>query len=294
MQNTTSQTILFVINAKSGTGDKDYKQLIETHFAELPHKAEVYEMEEACKKEDIDKAINKYKPTKVVAIGGDGTVKLVAEVCMKAKLPVGIVPGGSANGMAKELGIPEDTTKALNAVVNGKCKKIHLIYVNDELCIHLSDIGFNAFIIKKFDSLDSRGMLGYAKAAWQVLREHSEMEVEIKVNGKLEKKCAAMIVLANATKYGTGALINPDGSLEDDLFEVIVMKKLSLSELFKMAVTRQSYNPKKTEVYQTDNVRIVSKRKVHFQVDGEYLGQVQEIKAKLAPDSLEVIVPDEA
>ncbi len=53
---------------------------------------------------------------------------------------------------------------------------------------------------------------------------------------------AAMIVIANATRYGTGALINPNGSLEDALFEVIVVKKISLSQLFKMMVTHQPYN----------------------------------------------------
>ncbi len=294
MQKTPSLKFLFIVNAKSGTSDKDYNQIIREHFANSPHQAEVYQLSEDCKKEEIDQKITNRKPDKVVAIGGDGTIKLVAESCMKKRLPLGIVPGGSANGMAKELGIPEDVKKALDIAVNGKCKKIHLLHVNNELCIHLSDIGFNAFIIKKFDSLETRGMWGYAKAAWQVLREHSQMDVEIKVNGKLEKKCAAMIVLANATKYGTGALINPNGSLEDELFEIIVMKKLALKELFKMMITHQSYDPKKTEVYQANEVRIVSKRKAHFQVDGEYLGKVSEVKANLAPAALEVIVPEEA
>jgi diacylglycerol kinase (ATP) len=189
------------------------------------------------------------------------------------------------------LGIPIDAKKAIEVLVHGINKKIHLTEVNGELCIHLADMGFNAFVIKKFDTYNARGMWGYVKAAWSVLRNHARMQVQIRVDGELKQKSAAMIVIANATKYGTGALINPDGSLEDELFEIIVVKKISFSEIFKMVVTHQPYDPQKTEVYQTNEVHITSKRKAHFQVDGEYLGKVNEVKATIVAAALEMIVP---
>ena len=98
-----------------------------------------------------------------------------------------------------------------------------------------------------------------------------------------------MVVIANATKYGSGALINPDGKLDDDVFEVIVIKKISIAEIYKMMVTHLSYNPLKTEVYQTKSLQIKSKRKAHFQVDGEYLGKVNDISATILPASLQMI-----
>ena len=100
-----------------------------------------------------------------------------------------------------------------------------------------------------------------------------------------------MVVIANATKYGTGALINPKGELTDELFEVIVVKKLSVKEIFKMMVTHTPYDRTKTEVFQTGSLHIKSRRRAHFQVDGEYLGKVNNIKATILAHALEVITP---
>ncbi len=279
MQDTKALKLLFIINNSSGKDDKDWPQLIEDHFKNTPHSIDLYVLPDNCVPKDIQQKAKEASPDKIIAVGGDGTVKLAAQCCMELNIPLCILPAGSANGMAKELGIPTDPEQAMNVIAEGCVKKIHLVDVNGELCIHLSDIGFNAFMMKKFETFHTRGMWGYAKALWQVLRIHSYMEVEIKVDGEKKRKRAAMIVIANATKYGTGALINPDGTLEDDKFEVIVMKKISLLEIFKMMVTHRPYNPAKTEVYQTGYIQINSKKKAHFQVDGEYLGKVNNVKA---------------
>jgi YegS/Rv2252/BmrU family lipid kinase len=291
MQDDKALKLLFIINKGSGKDDNDWQTLIRNYFEPTPHSAELFDMPDECCMEDLEKQVEKVRPDRVIAVGGDGTVKLVAECCMKVNIPLGILPAGSANGMAKELKIPIDATKALANTVHGITKKIHLTKVNDELCIHLADMGFNAFVIKKFDTYESRGMWGYVKAAWSALRSNDQMQVEIKVDGEKKQKSAAMIVIANATMYGTGALINPEGSLEDELFEVIVVKKISFKEIFKMIVTHQPYDPAKTEVYQTGDVQISSKKKAHFQVDGEYLGKVNKLEACIVKDALEIIVP---
>jgi len=207
-------------------------------------------------------------------------------------LGLGILPAGSANGMAKELNIPLNVTKAIDVAVNGGTKKIHLVKINNEICIHLSDIGFNAFIIKKFEAEPKRGMWSYIKAAFKVWWNNRRMHVKIQTDNTWVRRSAAMVVIANATKYGTGALINPHGMLDDEVFEVIVVKKLSVKEIFKMMITHTPYDKSKTEVLQTSSLHIRSRRRAHFQVDGEYLGKVNNIKATILARALEVIVPD--
>ncbi len=100
-----------------------------------------------------------------------------------------------------------------------------------------------------------------------------------------------MIVIANASKYGTNVVINPIGTLEDALFEVIAVKKISATEIFKMIFTHSYYDPNKTEIFQTDALIMRSANRVHFQVDGEYLGKVREVKAVLLPAALLIRVP---
>ena len=283
--------LLFVINAASGNNTTDWQSVIETYFRGKPQQISTLLLDEACSPQIIKDKITAVTPDRIFAVGGDGTVKLVASCIINTLVPLGIIPAGSANGMAKELGIPAGEEDALLLATEGIAKSIHLVKINDELCIHLADMGFNAFVIKKFETGAGRGMWGYLKAAWKVLWQHSKMQLEMKVNGQSIKKRAAMVVVANATKYGSGAVINPLGSLEDDMFEVIVVKKISLAEIYKMMVTHIAYNPVKTEVYQTRSLQVKSRSKAHFQVDGEYLGKINNINAEIITGSLQMIVP---
>jgi diacylglycerol kinase (ATP) len=201
--------LLFIVNNRSGSNTTDWRTTIQQYFKELPHIAEVYELPENCSKEQIKQKIHASGAQRVIAVGGDGTVKLVAEMVAGTNLPMGILPGGSANGMAKELNIPTDINAALEVATEGLITKIDAIRVNGELCIHLSDIGFNAFVVKTFESMNHRGMWGYIKAAWRVLWRNRKMQVKIETDNRYVGREAQMIVLANASRYGTGAVINP-------------------------------------------------------------------------------------
>ncbi|MGN6494551.1 MAG: diacylglycerol/lipid kinase family protein [Agriterribacter sp.] len=285
--------ILFVVNPGSGNGNIDWKQEINNYFDGSPHVAEQFELPNPCNKQEITDKIISFKPDRVVATGGDGTVKLVAECIPEQHILLGILPAGSANGLAKELGIPSTPKEALDVATGNFSQTIHLVKVNNEICIHLSDIGFNAYVVKKFDQLEHRGMWGYIKAAWKVLWQHDKMELSIQVDDNYIRREAAMVVIANATRYGSGALINPAGRLNDDLFEVVVVKKISFAEIFKMMVTHRPYDKTKTELFQTRELTIRTKKKVHFQVDGEYLGKVKTVQAKLLPQAIKIALPEQ-
>lgn len=282
--------ILFIVNPGSGNDVLNLSEEIEKYFKDANHKPTIYELPHDCSIDKIKEVIDKLKPDRVVAVGGDGTIKLVAECLLQTDIPLGIIPAGSANGMAKELGIPLELNDALAVTVNGKPKKIHVVMVNHELCIHLSDIGFNAYLVKKFDDLEHRGMWGYAKAAWHALWNHHKMEVSFKIAGKTIRSEAAMVVIANATMYGTGVKINPKGTLVDDVFEVVLVKKYSVMEILKLKFTNLALNPANIELFQATDLIIKTKHKVHFQVDGEYLGKVNKIEAKIIPAAVSVIV----
>jgi len=282
--------LLFIVNPGSGNGNQDFKKLIHTFFAGTEHHIKIYELPENCSMEKIKAVITEAGADRVIAVGGDGTLKLVAASLLGTNTPIGIIPAGSANGMAKELGIPLSLEEALRLTVEGQPKLIHATLVNNELCIHLSDIGFNAYLVKKFDDLARRGMWGYAKATWKALWSHHIMEVEFDIHGEIIRSAAAMVVIANATRYGTGVIINPEGKLDDDVFEVILIKKYSVMEILKIWATRLPFNPKKIELFQVSSLQVNTKHKVHFQVDGEYLGKVNQINAKILPAAISIIV----
>ncbi|WP_449435874.1 diacylglycerol/lipid kinase family protein [Pedobacter steynii] len=133
-------------------------------------------------------------------------------------------------------------------------------------------------------------MWGYTKAAWKALWSHHKMEVLIKVKDKTIRSEAAMVVIANATMYGTGVKINPNGKLDDDFFEVILVKEYSVMEILKLRFTNMALNPKNIESFQTTSLNIKTKHKAHFQVDGEYMGKVSRIEASIIPAAINIIV----
>ena len=287
----TKRKIVFIINPSAGKNNADWKAVINGYFSSLPFQISFIELATQIDENSLRKKIASAAPDSVVAVGGDGTLKLVVESVRQLRLPIGIIPGGSANGMARELAIPLEAQAAMKVIVNGNTRNIHLTRINDQICIHLGDIGFNAYVVKKFEESEKRGMWSYIKAAWKVLWAHSTMNVQVKVDEGYASRQAAMVVIANGTTYGTGVVINPAGTLDDDLFEVVIVKKISFSELFKMRFSHRPYHPRKTELFQTSSLKISSVHAVHFQVDGEYLGKLYSIDAEILPGAVKIIVP---
>jgi YegS/Rv2252/BmrU family lipid kinase len=286
-------TLLFVINPVSGGKQKkDYEAAIQEYFQKLPHKIEFFLLNGKNDAEQLEECIMQVKPQKVVAVGGDGTVGMVAKKILGTDMELGIIPAGSANGMARELNISESIDEALNTLEKGIVRKADAICINNEICIHLSDIGINARLIKYFEEGNRRGILGYAKVALKALLKKQNIRVIIQAKEKEIKRDAFMVVLANASKYGTGAVINPKGDLYDGLFEVVIIRQLGIQTLLKAWLRPQSFDPKKIEVIQAKAVHIETHRKVHFQIDGEYKGKVHIVDAEILPGQLNIVLPE--
>lgn len=240
----------------------------------------------------INKRIDELKPTKVIAVGGDGTVKMVAEIVKESTIALGIIPAGSANGLARELGIPTAVNEALDVVLNGQEGKLDAIRINEEeLCFHLSDAGLNALLVKYFERYEGRGMWGYARSLFKMLWNKRRMRVRIETDDGTVKRKAFMVALANAERYGTGAVINPNGKVNDGLFEVVVVRNIHLLEVLKAVTAHKGFNPKHIEVLRTTNAKLTFQQKAPFQVDGEYQGKTANLEARILPGVVRVMLP---
>lgn len=289
-------TFLFAINPVSGGIDKTvWEAGIQDFFQNTTHTATLLNLTGKNDDEQLRRAIQEKKPDVLVAVGGDGTVKFLAEQALRADLPLGILPAGSANGMARELAIPTDLNQALDVLVNGEIRQVDLIEINDgDLCLHLSDIGLNAQLVKYALVNNWKGKVGYARAALRVLVRRRLITVRIRVDGKTVQRVAFMVVLANARVYGTGAVINPDGDLSDGRFEVVVLRRLSVWAFLNMFWRFRPFDPRNVEIFHTTEVTLETRRHVHFQVDGEYRGKIRRIKACVQPGRLRVLMPQPA
>jgi YegS/Rv2252/BmrU family lipid kinase len=285
--------ILFVFNPVSGGQPKSHwESFIVSQLKTDIHDFEIYHTTGKNDKESIRHYIKTIKPDRVVAAGGDGTLKMVAEILAGTGIPLGIIPAGSANGMARELGIPFTPEECLDVILNGEIRKIDAVRINThDLCLHLSDIGMNAQLVKYFEERGIRGKLGYVRGIFKMLLRRRLLQVTISDGKNVWQREAFMVVIANASMYGTGAMINPDGDLSDGLFEIVIVKRMSPGTVLKMFLQRRSFNKEKLEILQVQSVDIEVQHRAYFQVDGEYKGKMKRIKARIEKQVLSVIVP---
>lgn len=294
MQQEPKLKLLFAINPVSGGKDKtDWEAGIRAYFDNQPHAVELLKLDGKNDEAALQHWIETWKPDRVVAVGGDGTVKLVAEQVLGTSMILGILPAGSANGMARELNLPLTLEENLDILVHGKEKSIDVIRINgDNICIHLSDIGLNAQLVKYYEENNLRGKLGYARGVLRVLLRKRLLRVEIKTATETVLRAARMIVLANASRYGTGAIINPEGDVADGFFEVVVMRKLALTEVLKMFWRYRPFDPGKTEIFRATSLHLETRKSAYFQIDGEYRGRIRQLDAEIVPGQLKVLLPN--
>ena len=292
MENPASLKILFVINPISGGKKKiNWENIIRNYFKNLSHTIEFYVLSGKDDTGSLDYWTEKLQITRIVAVGGDGTVNLLAKQLLGTNLIMGILPAGSANGMAKELEIPETPEEALNIIVNGNVKSCDVIKINEtDISLHLSDFGLNARLVKYFEEGALRGMWGYSKMLVKVLWRKKLMSAHIVADNLDLKTNAYMIVIANASKYGSGGFINPEGNISDGVFEIVILRQFSLFQLFKMFLSKKNFDPKKVEIFQTKTATITTGKKTHFQVDGEYKGKLDKVTAEIIPSKLNLLV----
>ena len=288
--------ILFVLNPTAGGSSKDaWEEAIAALATNSAHTTEVFRMDSDDCSAELRECVAAFRPDRVGAIGGDGTLKFVAEVLLGTGLPIAFLPAGSANGMARELDLPTIPRDALDILLEGEPRAMDAVMLNGQLSIHLSDLGLNAQLVKYFDDAEQRGMMGYARQVVRVMRNSRQMRLTIIQQGIEWKRKAWMLVFANARTYGTGALINPEGSLYDGRFELVLLKRRWFWEMVRMLVRRQSSkNEKLTEVLQVEHVTVRSTRAAHFQVDGEYLGKVKKVEAKIKRGSVTILLQKQA
>ena len=293
-----TERVLFVINYKAGKNKNlELEKVIKQHAINFNYDIDFYII---CDNEHaitgINNAIEKFKPSIITAVGGDGTVNLVSGIIYKQNIALLIVPYGSANGMAKELQIPDELENCLNLIAKGKIVEIDLLKINNKLSIHLADVGLNARIVKRFELDPKRGLLIYAKHLFYELFLLRRKRFTINCNDQIKKVNAVSITFATATKYGTGAVINPDGKLNDGLFEICIVKPFPKYELFK--ITYQIFRNKlKTsnyfEIIQCDKAVITCRKATLLQVDGEIIGKVNQINLQILTRVLKVLISKE-
>lgn len=212
--------------------------------------------------------------------GGDGTIKTVAQALESKKCCLLPIPLGSANGLATCLGI-ETWKDSLKLLGEGTRKPMDLLEVNGQVCLHLCDLGFNADLVRKFEDGDERGMVSYFKNSLASFFEIKPYRFQVQTGSESQWVDAKMLVIANGSKYGTGATINPNSRMDDGIFEVIALNPDGLSDWLELsyAMIKKDFSHLDfVRSWSCQSVTLSNPDKAPFHIDGEMAESPKEIK----------------
>ncbi len=284
--------ILFIVNPISGNFDKsNIKKLVEKNCEEKGIDLHIYTTTGNNDPKKISEFLKNNNPDRILIAGGDGTIQMVADIIEDGEI-LGILPAGSANGLATNFNLPEDRQEQIEIAMGNNFLKMDTLKLNGDTCLHIADLGMNAELIEKYERSQIRGKFGYLlQSIPTLLKCEYPFEFEIETEEKTIETQGILLAIANAQKFGTGANINPDGKLNDGKMELLIFKNLDFIEIFKTLNNNTTLNPDFVEVIKTTKATIRCKTEVAFQIDGEYKGKVQKVIAEMADKKLNIAVP---
>lgn len=282
---------LLIFNPSSGNSQISIEELLVRILSNLENfHVDTFEVfgEEVSPR--LSKILRKQNPELLIIAGGDGTVKLAAN-CLRSRVPIAILPLGSANGLAQCLGI-KNLEDGLEALRNLAIFTIDAIQINDETCIHLADFGFNASMIHKFEASGSRGMFGYIKSSISEIFQSASCRYKVKFDSEIIELDAKMLVIANGEEYGTGAVINTEGRMDDGKFEIIAVEFKTAGDLIsitKCLVTGEHQAKPAVKTWSAKSCTIYNLDLANFQIDGELRGNPESVKVKIKKKAFDFV-----
>jgi len=227
----------------------------------------------------------------VVAVGGDGTVNEVAQGLIGTNTVMGIIPMGSGNGLARELGISMNMLKSARSLINGLNLQLDVCKLNDQRFLCTSGIGFDAMIAYKMSKAVSRGFMKYVQLVIQESIFFRPLDVKMKIDGVAIEKPVFLITFANASQFGNNAFIAPAASMTDGLIDVIVVRKFAKiwMPVFGVALFTK-FIPKLpfVDCYKAKQIELELAETPYYHFDGEP-GQLV-IPAKISLDEKKIWV----
>ncbi|HEX7415422.1 MAG TPA: diacylglycerol kinase family protein [Bacteroidia bacterium] len=288
----TEKRIAFVVNPISGRNKAiDMPALISQNLSNAtPYDILIWE--NASNFEEIRKQITSGKYSIVVAVGGDGTVNAVAQNLINTGITLGIIPRGSGNGLARSLGIPQNTIKAIKRIETGTIRTIDSGMINEKPFFCAAGIGFDAHICQLFAQTKKRGLSAYIKIGIQQFFSYKPKEYSIEVNNEVFKIKAFVVAFANAGQYGNDFYIAPQAKMDDGLLHIVILKPFTFigaCYLMVKILNRKAHLSKNilTLTAQSIKIKNLSIEPIHF--DGEPGSLENEIEVSIHPQSLKVL-----
>jgi YegS/Rv2252/BmrU family lipid kinase len=279
----------FIINPNAGTNKaSDYTNLIEKIRSNNSNI--ILETKGPTEATSLAHKAIQQGASRIIAVGGDGTINEVASALVNTNTPLGIIPLGSGNGLARHLNIPLNPLKALAFATNYPAQKMDVGKFNERYFFCTAGIGFDASVAHRFAKGSGRGFINYIKATLSTIFTYKPIQVAI---NNSDFRPIFSLTIANANQFGNNAYISPHSSVQDGLLEVIKIKKLTLFQATIIGIRLfmgNIHQSKMIEISSAKELTIKYLNNAPFHLDGEQLfTETEDIKIQLLPAAIHVI-----
>jgi YegS/Rv2252/BmrU family lipid kinase len=232
-----------------------------------------------------------------VVVSGDGLLGAVGGAMAGAETPLGIVPGGRGNDLARVLGIPNDPVEAVAVLAAGESRRIDVGEANGKRFLGIVSVGFDSECNHRANQVKwLRGSLAYTYASVRTLIGWKPARFTIRVGEQRERFSGYFVSVANNKAYGGGMMIAPGAELDDGEFDVVAIREhgrlrflVNLPKVFKGTHVEED----EVRVFRASHLELSASRPFPVYADGEHLTDLP-VSLRVLPRALSVIVPASA
>ncbi|PXY01350.1 hypothetical protein DF185_07630 [Marinifilum breve] len=220
------QKILFIVNPIAGkkAGKNIHQDIIryldtdkfKPHFKYSEYSGHISEIAEHGLKEN-------YRA--IIAVGGDGTVNETGRILIHSNIPMGIIPIGSGNGLARHLRVPLSVKGAVRLINKMDILQMDAIRINGMYSFCVAGIGFDAEVSRMFQQMKARGLFSYIIACLRCFNQSKNQNFIVRTKQKEHHLNGFMMCFANANQFGNNAYIAPGANVSDGIIDLVLVKK---------------------------------------------------------------------
>lgn len=288
--------IRFIFNPKSGKQNLDPQYIQERVLAYFPQ-ADFCQTNAPKHATQLAQEAAQNQFEAVIAMGGDGTINEVAQGLVDTSTALGIVPRGSGNGFARELGLMGTLDQTLNKLKNAAPQPCDVGYANGELFLNLAGVGIESTIAWKFmehGQKGQRGRLPYFTLGAKTVLNYKPNLLHVTLNGTTHHWAPLTLVFANGRQYGSNFVIAPQAAIADGKLDMVIVQnapkhKLIAALPFFLLGQKPPFGI--AAYAKIQNAVVESDQELLYHVDGEPRKTPRRLEISISSRALRLLVP---
>lgn len=247
----------------------------------------------------LPEAIRRYQHQVDLVIigGGDGTLNAAVDALVETQLPLGILPLGTANDLARTLEIPNSLPEACQIIAQGQVRRIDLGWVNGKHFFNVASLGLSVQITERLTKETKRrwGVFAYAVTALQVIWQARPFRAEIRLNGQSIRVKTVQIAVGNGRYYGGGMAVAHDAAIDDrrlDLYSLELRHWWQIIAVLPAMRRGRHATWPGVRALQGQKIQVLTRKPRPINTDGE-ITTYTPAEFRVIPQALAVLVPEE-